>query len=108
MRPPRVWRQLTGEASFKGPWLLLKNPWNLNSGQKNGFHAGALELAAGALVKESFQLFWTYKQPWRAKASAQWMNSAMRSAGPFKKFMGIFGLADGGRLDQDTAFKRRG
>jgi transposase len=29
--------------------------------------------------KESFQLFWTYKQPWRARQHLlKWMNSAMR------------------------------
>ena len=42
-------------------------------------------------LKESFQLFWGYKQPWRAKQHLlKWMNSAMRSKlEPFKKFVGM-------------------
>ena len=42
-------------------------------------------------LKESFQLFWTYRQPWRAKQHLlKWMNSAMRSRlEPFKKFVGM-------------------
>ena len=42
-------------------------------------------------LKESFQLFWTYTQPWRAKQHLlKWMNSAMRSKlEPFKKFVGM-------------------
>ena len=40
-------------------------------------------------LKESFQLFWAYKQPWRAKQHLlKWMDSAMRSRlEPFKKFV---------------------
>jgi transposase len=39
-------------------------------------------------LKEAFQLFWTYKQPWRAERHlTKWINSAMRSKlEPFKKF----------------------
>jgi hypothetical protein len=39
--------------------------------------------------KESFPLFWRYKQPWRAKQPLRkWMNSALRSKRePFQKFV---------------------
>jgi hypothetical protein len=42
-------------------------------------------------LKESFQLFWSYKQPWRAKQHLlKWMNSAMRSKlESFKKSVGM-------------------
>ncbi len=61
-----LWRQLTSKqrVTFKGTrWLLLKNPWNLNEGQKDRL--------------------------WRAEQHLRkWMNSAMRSKlEPFKKFV---------------------
>jgi len=82
-------------VSFKGTrWLLLKNPWNLSSGQKERFSTLVgwnSPLVRAWYLKESFQLFWTYKQPWRAKQHLlRWMNSAMRSRlEPFKKFVGM-------------------
>ena len=92
-----LWRQLTTKerVSFKGTrWLLLKNPWNLSSVQKE--RLSTLVRWNSPLVrawywKESFQLFWTYRQPWRAKQHLlKWMNSAMRSRlEPFKKFVGM-------------------
>jgi len=69
-----------------------------------------LPLVRARYLKESFQLFWTYKQPWRAmQHRLKWMDSAMRSRlEPFKKFVGMFrSHLDGPRLDQDTAFQRR-
>jgi transposase len=92
-----LWRQLTTKerVTFKGPrWLLLKNPWNLNSGQKERLSTLVRwnsPLVRAWYLKESFQLFWTYKQPWRAKQHLlKWMNSAMRSRlEPFKKFVGM-------------------
>jgi transposase len=92
-----LWRQLTTKerVSFKGTrWLLLKNPWNLNSGQKERLSTLVRwnsPLVRAWYLKESFQLFWTYKQPWRAKQHLlKWMNSAMRSRlEPFKKFVGM-------------------
>lgn len=92
-----LWRQLTTKerASFKGTrWLLLKNPWNLNSGQQERLSTLVRwnsPLVRAWYLKESFQLFWSYKQPWRAQQHLlKWMNSAMRSKlEPFKKFVGM-------------------
>lgn len=92
-----LWRRLTTKerVSFKGTrWLLLKNPWNLNGGQKERLStlvSWNSPLVRAWYLKESFQLFWTYKQPWRAKQHLlKWMNSAMRSRlEPFKKFVGM-------------------
>jgi transposase len=92
-----LWRQLTTQqrVSFKGTrWLLLKNPWNLSSGQKERLSTLVRwnsPLVRAWYLKESFQLFWTYRQPWRAKQHLlKWMNSAMRSRlEPFKKFVGM-------------------
>jgi transposase len=90
-----LWRRLTSKerVDFKGTrWLLLKNPWNLNSGQKERLSTLVrwnTPLVRAWYLKESFQLFWAYKQPWRAKQHLlKWMNSAMRSKlEPFKKFV---------------------
>ena len=92
-----LWRQLTTQqrVSFKGTrWLLLKNPWNLNNGQKERLSTLVRwnsPLVRAWYLKESFQLFWTYQQPWRAKQHLlKWMSSAMRSKlEPFKKFVGM-------------------
>jgi transposase len=92
-----LWRQLTTKqrVSFKGTrWLLLKNPWNLSSGQKERLSTLVRwnsPLVRAWYLKESFQLFWTYRQPSRAKEHLlKWMNSAMRSRlEPFKKFVGM-------------------
>jgi transposase len=92
-----LWRQLTTQerVTFKGTrWLLLKNPWNLSSGQKERLSTLVrwnAPLVRAWYLKESFQLFWTYKQSWRAKQHLlKWMNSAMRSRlEPFKKFVGM-------------------
>jgi len=92
-----LWRQLTTKqrVGFKGTrWLLLKNPWNLSSGQKERLSTLVRwnsPLVRAWYLKESFQLFWTYRQPWRAKQHLlKWMNSAMRSRlGPFQKFVGM-------------------
>jgi len=90
-----LWRQLTTKqrVSFKGTrWLLLKNPWNLNSSQQERLSTLVRwnsPLVRAWYLKESFQLFWTYRQPWRAKQHLlKWMNSAMRSKlRPFKEFV---------------------
>jgi len=92
-----LWRQLTTKerVSFKGTrWLLLKNPWNLNSKQSERLSTLVrwnTPLVRAWYLKESFQLFWTYQQPWRAKQHLlKWMNSAMRSRlEPFKKFVAM-------------------
>ena len=89
-----LWRQLTSKerVSFKGTrWLLLKNPWNLNEDQKERLSTLVrwnTPLVRAWYLKEAFQLFWTYQQPWRAEQYLRkWMNSAMRSKlEPFKKF----------------------
>jgi transposase len=91
----QLWRQLTSKerVDFKGTrWLLLKNPWNLNDSQKERLSTLVRwnsPLVRAWCLKESFQLFWTYKQPWRAKQHLlKWMNAAMRSKlEPFKKFV---------------------
>lgn len=90
-----LWRQLTSKerVDFKGTrWLLLKNPWNLNDHQKERLSTLVrwnTPLVRAWYLKESFGLFWFYKQPWRARQHLlKWMNSAMRSKlEPFKKFV---------------------
>jgi transposase len=92
-----LWRQLSSKqrVTFKGTrWLLLKNPWNLNSGQKERLSTLVRwnsPLVRAWYLKESFQLFWGYKQPSRARQHLlKWMNAAMRSKlEPFKKFVGM-------------------
>jgi transposase len=89
-----LWRRLTAKerTSFKGTrWLLLKNPWNLNDNQKERLSTLVrwnAPLVRAWYLKEAFQLFWTYKQTWRAEQHlSKWINSAMRSKlEPFKKF----------------------
>jgi len=89
-----LWRHLTAKerTTFKGTrWLLLKNPWNLTSNQKERLSTLVqwnTPLVRAWYLKEAFQLFWAYKQPWPAKQHlTKWINSAMRSKlEPFKKF----------------------
>lgn len=89
-----LWRRLTlkERVPFKGTrWLLLKNPWNLTGDQKERLSTLVqwnTPLVRAWYLKEAFQLFWTYKQPWRAEQHlTKWINSAMRSKlEPFKKF----------------------
>ena len=89
-----LWRQLTSKdkVSVKGTrWLLLKNPWNLNHDQNERLSTLVgwnTPLVRAWYLKEAFQLFWDYKQPWRAEQHLRkWISSAMRSKlGPFKKF----------------------
>ena len=89
-----LWRQLTAKerAEFKGTrWLLLKNPWNLTPAQNERLSTLVRwnsPLVRAWYLKESFQLFWSYQQPKRAKDFLEkWMHSAMRSKlEPFKKF----------------------
>jgi transposase len=89
-----LWRRLTAKerTTFKGTrWLLLKNPWNLTGDQKERLSTLVqwnTPLVRAWYLKEAFQLFWTYKQPWRAKQHlTKWINSAMRSKlEPFQKF----------------------
>jgi transposase len=89
-----LWRRLTYKerVPFKGTrWLLLKNPWNLTSNQQERLSTLVqwnTPLVRAWYLKEAFQLFWTYKQPWRAEQHLiKWINSAMRSKlEPFKKF----------------------
>jgi hypothetical protein len=70
-----------------------------------------MELAAvrAWYLKQSFQLFWTYMQPWRARQHLlKWMSSAMRSKlEPFKKFVRmLLSPGWGPRLDPNPAFER--
>jgi transposase len=89
-----LWRQLTSKekVEVKGTrWLLLKNPWNLTNDQKERLSTLVrwnLPLVRAWYLKESFQLFWGHKQPWRAKQHLlKWIHSAMRSRlEPFKRF----------------------
>ena len=89
-----LWRRLTAKerTTFKGTrWLLLKNPWNLTGNQKERLSTLVqwnTPLVRAWYLKEAFQLFWDYKQPWRAKQHlTKWIHSAMRSKlEPFKKF----------------------
>ena len=89
-----LWRRLTSKerTSFQGTrWLLLKNPWNLQDSQKERLSTLVqwnTPLVRAWYLKEAFQLFWTYKQPWRAQQHLyKWIRSAMRSKlDAFKKF----------------------
>jgi len=72
-------------------WLLLKNPWNLTGDQKERLSTMVrwnTPIVRAYYLKESFQLFWDYRQPARAKAHLEkWIRSAMGSRlEPFKKF----------------------
>lgn len=84
---------LQEKATFKGTrWLLLKNPWNLSPHQKERLSTLVrwnTPLVRAWYLKESFQLFWTYKQAKRAERHLRkWMSSAMRSRlEPFKRFV---------------------
>ena len=73
-------------------WLLLKNPWNLNPDQKERLSTLVrwnTPIVRAYYLKESFQLFWDYKQCKRSETHLQkWMTSAMRSRlAPFKRFV---------------------
>ena len=89
-----LWRKLTSKekVTVKGTrWLLLKNPWNLNPDQNERLSTLVrwnTPLVRAWYLKEAFQLFWDYKQPWRAEQHLRkWIHSAMRSKlEPFKKF----------------------
>jgi transposase len=89
-----LWRKLTSKekVTVKGTrWLLLKNPWNLNQNQNERLSTLVgwnTPLVRAWYLKEAFQLFWDYQQPWRAgQHLRKWMNSAVRSRlEPFKKF----------------------
>jgi transposase len=84
-------------ATERGPfkrsrWLLLKNPWNLTSDQRERLSTLVrwnVPIVRAYYLKESFQLFWEYRQPARAEAHLQkWMHAAMRSRlEPFKRFV---------------------
>jgi len=91
----REWRRLSGreKTSFKRTrFLLLKNPWNLTSDERERLSTlvrwnSPIERAY--YLKEVFQLFWTYRQPARAAQHLRrWMHSALRSRlGPFKELV---------------------
>ena len=88
-------RRLTGKEkiTFKSTrWLLLKNPWNLTNEQKERLSTLVRwnsPIVRAYYLKESFQLFWDYRQEKRAQdLLSKWMSSAMRSRlQPFKKFV---------------------
>ena len=88
-------RRLSGQekVSFKSSrWLLLKNPWNLTTDQKERLSTLVrwnTPIVRAYYLKESFQLFWEYKQVKRAEdLLRKWMSSAMRSRlEPFKRFV---------------------
>src|SRR4051794_18118644 len=67
-----LWQLTSKEkVEVKGTrWLLLKNPWNLTNDQKERLSTLVRwnsPLVRAWYLKESFQVFWSYKQPWRAK-----------------------------------------
>jgi len=88
-------RRLSGpdKQLIKGTrFLLLKNPWNLNTDQKERLSTLVrwnTPIVRAYYLKESFQLFWDYRQPARGETHLRkWMNSAMRSRlEPFKTFV---------------------
>lgn len=81
------------KTSFKKTrFLLLKNPWNLRTEEKERLSSLArwnTPIVRAYYLKEAFQLFWTYRQPARAQQHLQrWMHSAMRSRlQPFKELV---------------------
>ena len=84
---------LQEKVNFKSSrWLLLKNPWNLSRDQKDRLSTiirWNSPIVRAYYLKESFQLFWPYRQPARAQAHLEkWMNATMRSRlEPFKAFV---------------------
>ena len=88
-------RRLSGThrvAIKRTRFLLLKNPWNLNPDQKQRLSTlvrGNLPIVRAYYLKESFQMFWDYRQPARAPEHLRrWMHSAMRSRlKPFQDFV---------------------
>ncbi len=73
-------------------YLLLKNPWNLTSDQKERLStlvSWNTPITRAYYLKESLQLFFDYKQPKRAREHLErWMHSAMRSRlEPFKRLV---------------------
>ena len=90
------------KVCFKGVrYLLLKNPWNLTVDQKERLSTLVkwnTPITRAYYLKESFQLFFEYKQPTRAREHLErWMHSAMRSRlEPFKSFVRLLrGHLDG-------------
>jgi transposase len=84
-RRERVWFK-------RSRFLLLKNPWNLTTDQKERLSTLVrwnTPIVRAWYLKEVFQLFWEYRQPARAEAHLEkWMRSAMRSRlEPFKRFV---------------------
>ena len=81
------------KVQFKGVrYLLLKNPWNLKPDQKERLSTLVrwnTPITRAYYLKESFQLFFEYKQPKRAREHLErWMHAAMRSRlEPFKKLV---------------------
>ena len=88
-------RRLSGteKASFKKTrFLLLKNPWNLRTDEKERLSTLVrwnTPIVRAYYLKEAFQLFWDYRQTGRAEEHLRrWMHSALRSRlEPFKEFV---------------------
>jgi transposase len=88
-------RRLSGRektAFKKTRFLLLKNPWNLRTEEKERLSTLVrwnTPIVRAYYLKEAFQLFWDYRQPTRAGQHLQrWMHSAMRSRlQPFKELV---------------------
>ncbi|MGH9453161.1 MAG: ISL3 family transposase [Terriglobia bacterium] len=88
-------RRLSGreKTSFKRTrFLLLKNPWNLRSDERERLSTLVRwnsPIVRAYYLKEAFQLFWGYRQAARAEQHlCRWMHSALRSRlEPFKKFV---------------------
>jgi len=82
----------SGKNALKGTrFLLLKNPWNLTAVQRDSlFDLTRINrrLVRAYLLKESFQLFWSYHSPFHAKRFLQsWLWQAAHSRlDPIKRF----------------------
>ncbi len=88
----RHWTGFHRVAIKRTRFLLLKNPWNLNREEKERLSTLVrwnLPIVRAYYLKESFQMFWDYLQPARAKQHLRrWMHSAMRSRlQPFQDFV---------------------
>lgn len=86
------WTGLQKVAIKRTRFLLLKNPWNLTTDEKerlSNLVRWNLPVVRAYYLKEAFQMFWDYQQPARAEQHLRrWMHSAMRSRlKPFQDFV---------------------
>ena len=90
----RTWRRLPDaqKSAFKRTrWLWLKNPWNLEPGERRRLSALCrrnMPIVRAYLLKEGFQGFWEHRHPIDAALYLRhWLRAAKRSRlEPFNRF----------------------